>query len=84
MGNLSNALQQLRAERREAQSHVEKLDKAISLLVSLNGSGTSAKVNQPTGIISAQPESYPPLRAVEWRRRNGRDGRRLGRNRSQH
>jgi len=53
MGNLSNALQQLRAERREAQSHVEKLDKAISLLVSLNGSGTSAKVNQPTGIISA-------------------------------
>jgi len=53
MGNLENALQQLRAERREAQSHVEKLDQAISLLVSLNGTGTPQKVNQPTGITSA-------------------------------
>ena len=53
MGNLANALQQLRAERREAQLHVEKLDQAISLLTSLNGSGTSRTTNQPTGIISA-------------------------------
>jgi hypothetical protein len=28
MGNIANALQQRRAERREAQSHVEKLDQA--------------------------------------------------------
>ncbi len=53
MGNLVNALQQLRAERREAQSHVEKLDQAISLLASLNGSGPSRQANQPTGITSA-------------------------------
>jgi hypothetical protein len=53
MGNLNNALQQLRAERREAQSHVEKLDQAISLIVSLNGAGTPQKVTQPTGITSA-------------------------------
>jgi hypothetical protein len=52
MGNLANALQQLRAERREAQSQVEKLDKAISLLVSLNGSGASRTANQPTGTVS--------------------------------
>jgi hypothetical protein len=52
MGNLANALQQLRAERREAQSHVEKLDKAISVIESLNGSGASGTTNRPTGITS--------------------------------
>ena len=29
MANLENALQQLRAEQRESQLHVEKLDQAI-------------------------------------------------------
>jgi hypothetical protein len=40
MASLENALQQLRAERREAQLHVEKLDQAITVIESLNGSGT--------------------------------------------
>ena len=40
MGNLTGALQQLRAERKQAQLHVEKLDQAISVIESLNGSGT--------------------------------------------
>jgi hypothetical protein len=53
MANLENALQQLRAERREAQLHVEKLDQAISVIESLNGSGTSVKTNPPKRIISA-------------------------------
>ena len=53
MGNLANALQQLHAERKQAQSHVEKLDQAISLLTSLNGSGASRTTKQPTGIASA-------------------------------
>jgi|SRR5579872_7198405 len=53
MGNLANALQQLRVERREALSHVEKLDKAIAVIESLNGSGTPQKANQPTRVISA-------------------------------
>ena len=53
MGNLSSALQQLRAERKQAQSHVDKLDTAISVIESLNGSGTLGNTNQPTRIISA-------------------------------
>src|SRR5580692_511792 len=53
MGNLTNALQQLRAERREVQLQVEKLDQAISVIESLNGSGASRRANRPTRIISA-------------------------------
>jgi len=52
MANLENALQQLRAEQREAQLHVEKLGQAISMIESLNGSGTSRNGNQPSRIIS--------------------------------
>ena len=36
MANVSNALQELRAERRESQLHVEKLDQAISVIESLH------------------------------------------------
>jgi hypothetical protein len=53
MANLTNALQQLRAEQREAQLHVEKLDQAISVIESLSGSGTSRNGKQATRIISA-------------------------------
>ena len=52
MGNLSSALQVLRAERKQAQSHVEQLDTAISVIESLNGSGTFGTTKQPTRIIS--------------------------------
>ena len=53
MANLENALQQLRADLREAQLHVEKLDQAISVIESLNGTGPSRNSNQPKRIISA-------------------------------
>ncbi len=53
MASLTNALQQLRAERRVAQLQVEKLDQAISVIESLNGSGTSRKSTRPTRIVSA-------------------------------
>ena len=43
MANLDNALQQLRAERKQAQLQVEKFDKAISVIESLNGSGAVRK-----------------------------------------
>jgi hypothetical protein len=53
MGNLTSALQELRAERKQAQTRVENLDQAISVIESLNGTGTLGKANQPTRIISA-------------------------------
>jgi hypothetical protein len=53
MGNLSAALQQLRAERKQAQARVESIDQAISVIESLNGSATFAQTNQPTRILSA-------------------------------
>jgi hypothetical protein len=53
MGNLNNALQELRAERKQAQLQVEKLDQAISVIESLNGSATTRNPNQPSRIISA-------------------------------
>ena len=53
MGNLNNALQELRAERRQAQLQVEKLDQAISVIESLNGSATAQQPSQPTRVISA-------------------------------
>jgi hypothetical protein len=53
MANLTNALQQLRAEQREAQLHIEKLGQAISVIESLKGFGTSRNGNQATRIISA-------------------------------
>src|SRR6202050_2180907 len=53
MANLTNALQQLRAEQREAQLHVKKLGQAISVIEALNGSGPPRSGNQATRIISA-------------------------------
>jgi hypothetical protein len=54
MGNLGNALQQLRDERKQMQSQVEKLDRAISVIESLNGSVTTRNANQPNRIISGR------------------------------
>jgi hypothetical protein len=53
MANLENALRELRSERKQVQLHVEKLDQAISVIESLNGSGTSPDTSQPKRIISA-------------------------------
>lgn len=53
MANLTNALQELRAERSRAQLQVAKLDQAISAIESLNGSGTYRDATQPKRMISA-------------------------------
>jgi hypothetical protein len=53
MGNLTSALQQLREERKQVQLQVEKLDQAISVIESLNGSGTLQNANQTNRVISA-------------------------------
>jgi hypothetical protein len=73
MGNLSSALQELRAERKQAQLHVEKLDQAISVIESLNGFGTLGTTNQPTRIISvASRRKMAQAQRARWTRaRNG-------------
>jgi len=53
MGNLASALQELRAERKQAQARVESIDQAISVIELLNGSGLVTRANQPGRIISA-------------------------------
>ncbi len=56
MGNLENALQQLREEREQAQSQVEKLDSAISVLQGLVGTSSSTVTRdgtQPKRVVSA-------------------------------
>lgn len=56
MADLGNALQQLREEREQAQSRVEKLDSAISVLQDLFGttrSGVTRNGSQPKRVVSA-------------------------------
>ena len=53
MSSLTNALQELREERKKAQLHVAKLDQAISVIKSLNGVGASGNGNHPGRVISA-------------------------------
>jgi hypothetical protein len=70
MGNLNNALQQLREERKQSQLHVERLDQAISVIESLNGSGTSRKANQPRRTLSASARRRISLaQKARWAKR---------------
>jgi hypothetical protein len=73
MGNLTGALQQLRMERKQAQLQVEKLDQAISVIESLNGSRTLGHTDQPTRIISAASRRKMALaQKARWARaKNG-------------
>jgi hypothetical protein len=69
MGNLNNALQELRAERKHAQLQVEKLDQAISVIESLNGSATIQQANQPTRVISkASRRKMAQAQKARWAR----------------
>jgi hypothetical protein len=69
MGNLSSALQQLRAERKQAQARVESIDQAISVIESLNGSGTVRQSNQPTRVISqASRRKMARAQRARWAR----------------
>ncbi len=73
MASLTNALQQLRAERQLAQLHVDKLDQAISVIESLNGTGASRKSTRPTRIISvASRRKMAQAQRARWAKvRNG-------------
>jgi hypothetical protein len=73
MSNLKGALQELREERQQAQSQVEKLDQAISVIESLNGSGSSQRTNQSTRVRSAASRRKMALaQQARWAKvRNG-------------
>jgi len=82
MSGLTNALQELGGERSRAQSQVEQLDRAISVMESLNGSGTpsaatpdgaSHKATQPRRIISeASRRKMARAQKARWARaKNG-------------
>jgi phage major head subunit gpT-like protein len=73
MASLTNALQQLRAERSRAQLELEKLDQAISVIESLNGTGASRKSTRPTRVVSAASRRKMALaQRARWARaRNG-------------
>ena len=73
MGNLSSALQQLRTERKQAQARVESIDQAITVIESLNGSGTLGSTNQPSRVISkASRRKMALAQRARWARaRNG-------------
>ena len=55
MANLDNVLQQLRQEHNQAQSHIEKLKEAISVIEGLAGRSTGAAANgtRPRRTMSA-------------------------------
>src|SRR5450432_3956266 len=70
MANLLNALQQLRQERSRAQAEVEKLDEAISVIESLNGSGVSRRGTRATRIVSAASRrKMAQAQKARWARR---------------
>jgi hypothetical protein len=75
MANLTNALQELRAERSRMQLHLEKLDQAISVIESLNGSGTSSNATQPKRIISAASRRKMALAQKERWARAGKEAK---------
>lgn len=67
MEKFSSALQELRAERSRARLLVEKLDQAISVIESLNGSGTSRNATQPKRMISsASRRKMAEAQRVRW------------------
>jgi hypothetical protein len=69
MGNLGSALQQLRAERKQAQARVESIDQAISVIESLNGSGSFGKAAEPNRIISqASRRKMAQAQRARWAR----------------
>jgi phage major head subunit gpT-like protein len=74
MPNLGNALQQLREEHIRAQLRVGKLDQAISMIESLNGTGTSRRSSRPTRIVSAvSRRKMAQAQLARWERMRARN-----------
>ena len=72
MANLGNALQELREERSVTQVRLEKLDRLISAIESLNGAGVSQNTHQPKRIVSAASRRKMALaRKARWAKVRG-------------
>lgn len=57
MSNLNSALQQLRDERKQAQTQVEKLDQAIAVIEGLSGRSTTTRSKSKRGGRSLSAEA---------------------------
>lgn len=72
MANLTNVLQQLREERRQAESQIHKLDSAISVLQDLNGrtGSTPARVGARRGrvVSAAARQRMAAAQRARWAR----------------
>jgi hypothetical protein len=66
MTDLTNALERLRAERDKAQAQVEKLDQAISVIESLNGSVGSRKVGSQRVVSTAARRKMSLAQKARW------------------
>jgi hypothetical protein len=77
MSNLNAALQQLRDERKQAQSQVEKLDQAISVIEGLSGYASTRASNGPRGrrsLSAAARKRISEAQRARWAQRKKQAG----------
>jgi hypothetical protein len=77
MSNLNSALQQLRDERKQAQSQVEKLDQAISVIEGLSGhtnTHTSGGSRRGRSLSAAARKRISEAQRARWAQRKKQAG----------
>ena len=77
MSNLNSALQQLRDERKQAQSQVEKLDQAISVIEGLSGrtnTNTSNGSRRGRSLSAAARKRISEAQRARWAQRKKQAG----------
>jgi hypothetical protein len=85
MANLTNVLQQLREERKQAESQIGKLDSAISVLEDLDGrdGSTPARTGAGQGRVVSAAARQRRANAQRARRARERQGSHTGRSKVQ-
>ena len=86
MANLTNVLQQLREERKQAESQIHKLDSAISMLQGLDGpnGSTPARIGARQGRVVSAGARQRMAAAQRARRARERRGSQTGSGNKQH
>ena len=76
MANLNSALQQLRDERKQAQTQVEKLDQAISVIEGLSGTNTRSSNGSRRGrsLSAAARKRISDAQRARWALRKKQAG----------